>query len=491
MPPRLIQELLGDRRQPAPPGSVGVLAPGDRPPLPGVVDDFYDYRGIATAREIEELDARRFGADSFRLGWLLDPKSNQHEVPVALPLDVLRRHAAVIGPSGTGKTTGILVPWIVSALRGGSSVVALDVKGDLLETVLGYAKRDGEMGVPVGKWDYTALSQSVVWPWLQEATTPEQVDAIVEAILGREDKQSSADPFFYRRDWQLMRGVLQLLSTQIFPGRARPSHLGEVVIDQGLLTGTALANPRAPGASDILATVAGLDAVDYKKAAAGVATALAELNSPAVDQVSTPSSTHPTLDMDLLLGSPHLLVVAAPLHGGKKAKFLSTIFLNLFVRRLYARLANPGRHVFLVIDEAPRIVDRFDFEEVLSVSRSAGVSVVLAAQDVGQFRDENERAGILANCATCISIAGAHSTSAKFFMERLGKHRVQVIDVGRTEGGTPLGTFNRSERIELQDVLAEREIKYPPFGRRCAIAHINAGELAITSKPLLLDLSIT
>jgi type IV secretory pathway TraG/TraD family ATPase VirD4 len=464
----------------------GVLGPGDAAPPPGV-GDFYDYRGIASASEVSHLDLRGLGPSGFRLGWLVDPKRGA-QFEVGLPFEALRRHAAVIGPAGSGKTAGAIIPWIVSALRGGHSVVALDVKGDLLDDILGYASRGGPIGVPVGKWDYTDPNRSVRWDWLSELKQDEQIEAAVTAILGREKTQSNADPFFYRRDWQLLRGLLRLATTTLMPGKAKPSLLGRALANRDLIQGTVLALPNAPGATDLMATVGHRDASDYQKSASGVATALAKLDSPAIDQVSEPDPKR-AFTFDMLFSRPTLLVVAAPLSGGDTARFLSTIFLNLLVRRLFGQFGKTATHVFLVIDEAPRLVDRFNFEEVLSIARSAGVSVVIAAQDIGQFKDENERSTILTNCATYVSLAGASPMSVKFLMERLGKHRVEVRDISHNSAGGVLGSYGRGHRIEAQDVLAEREIAHPPFGSRCAIAHVQAAELGITAKPLLLDMT--
>jgi hypothetical protein len=467
--------------------AVGVLGPGDPPPPPGV-GDFYDYRGVATAAEVAHLDMRGLGSAGFRLGWLLDPKAGA-QFEVGLPFEALRRHAAVIGPAGSGKTAGAIIPWIVSALRGGHSVVALDVKGDLLEEILNYAGRGGPIGVPVGKWDYTDPSRSVRWNWIGELRADDEVEAAVTAILGREKTQSTADPFFYRRDWQLLRGLLRLTTTTLMPGKTTPSLLGRVLADRNFLQGAVLAYPRAAGTTDIMATVGRLDAADYQKVAQGVATALAKLDSPAIDQVSA-ADPNRRFTFGMLFAGPMLLVVGAPRRGGDTARFLSTIFLNLLVRRLFAQFGKTATHVFLVIDEAPRFVDRFDFEEVLSLARSAGVSVVIAAQDVGQFKDENERSTILTNCATYLSLSGASPMSVKFLMGRLGKHRVSAIDLSQNSSGGLLGSYGRGHRIDVQDVLAEREIAYPPFGPRCAIAHVHAAELGITAKPLLVDMTI-
>lgn len=80
--------------------------------------------------------------------------------------------------------------------------------------------------------------------------------------------------------------------------------------------------------------------------------------------------------------------------------------------------------------------------------------------------------------------------SVRYLMERLGKHRVSAIDLSHNSSGGILGSAGRAHRIDVQDVLAEREIANAPFGPRCAIAHMKIPELGITSKPLLLDMTL-
>ena len=194
-------------------------------------------------------------------------------------------------------------------------------------------------------------------------------------------------------------------------------------------------------------------------------------------------SHRPGIKLDELFQQPTLLVVTAPLHQGETSRIASTLLLNLLVQRLYRRFGKSDqRHCFLFLDESPRIADRFAFEEVLSVSRSAGVSVVLAAQDVAQFKDENERSAILANCATAVLMPGASKASADWLQSRLGSHAVPSI--------TPSVQPNMGISTSLQTVpvLGDREIAHPPFGARPAVLHVRAPELGLTNKPLLINL---
>jgi hypothetical protein len=157
----------------------GVLAPGDPDPPPSGPTDYYDYRGVAMPRELKGL-----AGGPFSLGRVIDPRRGPTR-DIGLPLEVLQRHAAVIGPTGGGKTKSVLVPWIASALRLGHCVVAVDIAGDLLDDLAIHRAATGPLGASVAKWDYADPNHSLGWNWLASLDDDEAVVAAVEAIHGR------------------------------------------------------------------------------------------------------------------------------------------------------------------------------------------------------------------------------------------------------------------------------------------------------------------
>ena len=84
-----------------------------------------DYRGVAEEKEVQQLSQ---GVVS--LGRYLHPNNRQGE-ELFLSADVLKRHCAVIGKTGVGKTEGVIVPWAIGLLKNGHSVVTVDVVGNL------------------------------------------------------------------------------------------------------------------------------------------------------------------------------------------------------------------------------------------------------------------------------------------------------------------------------------------------------------------------
>ena len=230
---------------------------------------------------------------------------------------------------------------------------------------------------------------------------------------------------------------------------------------------------------------------DYPKIIGGVVTALSALDTSGVNQVTRATAKRPSINLEAALDDHQLLIIGAALKGGNVSATLSSMLLNQLSQRLYERFGQKRRPVLLVIDEAPQIVDRVDIAKLMEVSRSAGVGVVVAMQDVAQIKDENDRSSILSNAAAFAILPGASPKSVEEFGKRLGQRFERTIgmNVGGPRsafGGTPPPT--QTVGTESVPVLREREIMQPPVGERAAVIHIKAQELGITTKPLLVDM---
>lgn len=462
----------------------GYLAPGDPTPAPTVGLDYLDYRGTATWEEAKNLEGGAFPLQAF-----IDLKRGRRMGPLGLPEAALNRHAIVIGPAGSGKTAGILVPWIWAALAEEWSVVAVDVKGDLRDDLTAYNASLGAppIPIPVRKWDFMTPPESVSWEWLAELTDDARLDAAITAILGRRPENSSADPYFYQRDYRTLRGLLSF-ARAMSPYVRTAGQLIRLLEADGRLNELVLANSRAPGAAD-------LDAVlrfpphEYPKVISGVVTALSAIETSGVTAVTTSRKGATKFDLEAALDEHQALIIGAPLRGGQVSATLSSLILNQLAQRLYERFGQSHRPILLVIDEAAQITDRVDIAQLMEVSRSAGVGVVVALQDVAKIRDENDRSSILSNAATFAILPGASPLSVKEYGQRLGQRYEQTYSVsagGQRTGWGP--NVNQSYATEAVPVLREREIMQPPVGDRPALVHIKAPELGITPKPILVDL---
>jgi type IV secretory pathway TraG/TraD family ATPase VirD4 len=460
----------------------GFLAPGDPTPPPNATSDYLDYRGVAPWQDVKPL-----AGCQFPLGRYTNLKKGGRPAHhVGLPAEVVARHSVIVGPAGSGKTHSLIVPWIHAALVEGWAVVALDVKGDLSEDYLRFKETSGSgpLGAQLRRWDFTDPRASTPWEWTAELRDDARVDAAITALLGRRTDHSGTDPFFYRRDYRTLRGLL-LFSRATLPECRTAGDLVRLLESDAELERLVVDSPRAPGAADLLAALRQTGG-EYAKVISGVVAALSPLDSPAVEAVTRSSTARPSLDLGQALGDHGLLVVGAPLRGGEVSAALAGLMLNQLAQRLYERFGSQQRPVLLVIDEAPQIVDRVDVAQLMEVSRSAGVGVVAAMQDVAQIKDENDRSSILSNAAAFAILPGASPMSVMEFGKRLGQRFERTT--GLTVSGRAMGSPTQTLGTEAVPVLRDREIMHPPFGARAAFVHIKAPELRVTAKPLLVDM---
>jgi type IV secretory pathway TraG/TraD family ATPase VirD4 len=458
-------------------GHESVLCPGDSTPPGNVAMDYYDYRGVAEAREVRGLH----GAGGVSIGRYLGPRG-KHGPHLRLPSDLLQRNCAVVGPPGSGKTEGIVIPWILDLLQQGASVVTVDVKGDLVDRVTGPAQ---EAGIRVWYWNSADAPRSQSWNWLEGVRDSRDIEAAVQSILGR-PRAGDPQPFFYERDYRWLRALIAI-TKQVHSQNSRPRHLYELVADQDVLRELFRQYPQIRSSATELADLLQFPAQEHSRAVSGLLNSLHLFNTPEVVAVTERS--------DFLLPSisvqPTLLIVGASLADARAAEVLSSILLNQLIAFIYRRFGPGGSgtpmSLYFIIDEAARLRDRINYPELLSVARSARVGICLAAQDVAQFGDEKTYTALLANCLSFFALPGCSAETARYLGSRLGQRMEQVISVSQQKGPFDLlpDQIGKVAQTVMVPVLREREIMHPPVGPYCATVQISP----ISPKPFLVDLA--
>lgn len=450
----------------------GYLRPGDPAPPPGA--DLLDYRGVATRSEVAGLEG-----GELPMGRLLGLGSEPGP-ELGLPANLLLRHVAVLGPSGSGKTTSIIVPWIVQLLRLGASVVTVDVKGDLLAQIQGHAAATGgPTGSRLWYWD-AAASRSHRWNWLAEAADAQRIEAAVTSVIGRL-RDTDPQPHFHHRDHRWLRALVMLVRAVHGPD-AQPSHLLATLNDRRELA--AAVNRAAPGDAGVvdLTDLLALGSDEYSRAVAGLTNALAVFGLTSVRRVTAESD----FQVADVCDRPTLLVAGAPLAHGRVSEVLSGMMTAQALLGVLDRFNNLAtcRPLFFVLDEAPRLTDRVDFEQLLAVARGAHVGVCLAAQDVTQFGDERERTAVLANCHSMVLMPGSSQPTADVFAHRLGERWAEVRSTSRSPGRAQTAPVTYNRQATAMPVLGRRELMHPPFGSCVAAAHVPS----VSRAPFLVDL---
>ncbi|MCC3449933.1 MAG: type IV secretory system conjugative DNA transfer family protein [Microcoleus sp. PH2017_40_RAT_O_B] len=471
---------------------IKVLGPKDKSPRPDKYRDYMDYRGVAEEEEVKQLSQ---GAVS--LGRYLHPNNRQGQ-ELFLSADILKRHCAVIGKTGAGKTEGVIVPWAIGLMKNGHSVVTVDVVGNLTNRLSNEAKR---LGCRVWYWDHGDPTSSDSWNWLDaiQLSDDRSIESAITSILRSPPNPGDPNRFFYDRDVMWLRALIPIVKI-VYSYNAKPSHLLRLIAFQDELRNVFRQYPQVHKYQIKLAAFFTFSVEEHSKAVQGLLNALNVFDDSAVMQV-TERSDFALSDID---SRPTLLVIRHYM-GNPKSSQLTSLMLDQLFGHVYNRNAGKASKKIplnFIIDEAPQLKEHIKYEEVLAVARNANVGICLAAQDVTQFGDERKTAEILSNCNTLITTKGVSPQVAEYLSKQMGKRREQQvrinqqrtladdfrdIDSGKSFFGVVLDSmFSSGTGVDTVEVpvLGDREIMHPPVGHYPAVVLASP----VTSKPFMVEL---
>jgi type IV secretory pathway TraG/TraD family ATPase VirD4 len=444
----------------------GVLGPGDGPAPPGV--DLFDYRGVGPPGT--------FLGEGLPLGQAIDVRTNRRS-PAALPFHLVFRHAAVFGPPGSGKTTGVVVPWAISLLERGASVFAIDVKGNLLQEITAAMAGRPSLGARVWSWDSTRPTTHR-WNFLGGIASERAIEAATLSILGRQ-LPADPQPYFYQRDYRWLKGLLRLATALRAGADVHPADLVTLLGDATRLSALIAARSGAQIAAD-LGDLAGLPPDDYSRSISGLLNALSVFQQPSVQRATAASD----IDLAEIWTVPTLVVCVARLSDARLAEQMSSLMVSqLSTLVLDGFGTQRARPLVLMLDEAPRLKDRVDLEALLAMVRGADTGICLAAQDVTQFGPPEKYEPLLANCQTVISMYGSSDATAAFLAKRLGNRLAEQVSISDPPQRGVFAAPSATTSSASVPVLGHREIMYPPFGPYSAITHVPA----VCAQPVVCD----
>lgn len=438
---------------------LGILAPGDGPPS-GSLGGFQDYRQILLPSDLRDLEV-----GEYPIGSVVHPHNRTRSMRAFLRWGHLRRHCAIIGPSGSGKTSNIIAPWIVAAIQSGASVVAIDVKGDLLSEIVAAKQRMGvTKPIDTFLWDIDdPLRSTGSWSPLQSVSShgPSGAASAAQAILG-EINAHDPQPFFAQRDHAWLRGLISLV-VGVHGDSVHPAVLYRAVRDQEFLLSMIHA---APSLSFELSGIAFPNESDFLNATQGIANKISWFADPHLYDLLDPTlsgvrNVSRSLNFDILFRQPVLLVVGSRIAGGERSAMASSLLLNQLKLELMSRFARGNaRPIFWFLDEASRYSDRVDLTQMLDLFRGVNAPVCLSVQDAQQLAsDSSERSRMLGNCDTLVALKGVSQVTAQYFSERLGVLKSPMATVGVNAGQRHVSVAHVDTPI-----LGQNEIMNPPIG---------------------------
>lgn len=361
---------------------------------------------------------------------------------------------AVIGPAGTGKTTGLAIP---ALLEWDGPVIATSVKGDLLEHTINHRRTIGDTYVfdPVG----STAEPSAGWSPLHSASDWQgalRMAAWLASTARAGERGGLQDSDFWYAVAQKL--LAPLLFAAARSGATMTDVMRWVDLQDEEEPLRALQKTREFDAIQAFAASVNREERTRSSAYTTAETVLAAFADPGVLATTT---RQPAIDPGRLLdGGNHTLYICGPLHEQARLRPLFTALIEQTVARIYDR-ANRAtdrltKPLLLVIDEAANIAPLPDLAQIASTARGVGIQLVTVWQDFAQIQ---ARYGTFAQTV-------------------INNHRAKVVLAGVSD--TP--TLDYFSRLIGDEATVEESRSRNPDGRESVTESVRHRPLAPTAE---------
>lgn len=159
---------------------------------------------------------------------------------------------------------------------------------------------------------------------------------------------------------------------------------------------------------------------------------------------------------------------------------VSILYTQLFQQLFYVADHKYGGSlpipVHFVMDEFANVSLPDDFDKILSVMRSRGVSVSIILQNLAQLKAlfEKQWESIVGNCDEFLYLGGNEQSTHKYVSELLGKETIDTNTYGKSKGRS--GNYSTNYQITGRELLTPDEVRL--LDNRYAILFIR-GERAV------------
>lgn len=438
-----------------------------------------DYSSVCLPTDLEANDLQILGNGTMRLGNMFHPRQSREKYPFSIYDDSdetsVYRHTLLVGPPGTGKTHGIIIPALHSLLENNYRVVVNDIKGNMLSGLRKYKQEiQVQSRIPAFIWNpFTSdRNQTRRWNPLNEIVNIHDdttINAIVDAIIGSSSSQGQQNTHFVERDQRWLSNLIKLVKKE--NQFASLSDIYDLINNQPQLEAKILYQnaPKIQGLNDLA------DA-ENSHYVAGLANKLAIFSRLSVKYATSASD----FTIDYIIKNPGLLILHSPRAEGDEAFKTASLIFSVMRAKIYENGELPVQNRWL-IDEAGQIAPRLNMDQDLDVIRSYNVGIFLAVQRLNQL-GEHSYINYAANCLNKIILNSVDERTAEFFSTTLGTKQVKKMTKTIDFRNKPQWQQS-NERVP---VLEKSQIMYHPsdFGSYSGFfLHPQLAE----GRPILLD----
>ena len=427
-------------------------------------------------RRREEHGSAKWGsASAVNKKYAQQPKSENklltQNVAIGLNAKKHRRNlnTLVIGGSGAGKTRFFCKPNLMQCCR--NSYFVLDPKGEIVRDV-GELLSQKEYEVRV--LDLISMEKSHCYNPFVYLQSDNDIQRLVTNLFKATTPKGSQsnDPFWDTSASMLLSALVYYLHYEA------PEDEQNFAMVMEMLRAGAIENEEdsRPTPLDYLFADLEMDRPDhialkyYRSYHAGSAKTLksiqitlaARLEKFNLESLAALTCTD---ELDLAsMGEKKVALFAIIPDNDSSFNFLVSILYTQLFQQLYyqADVVHGGRlpvHVHFVMDEFANVSLPDDFDKILSVMRSRGVSVSIILQNLAQLKAlfEKQWESIVGNCDEFLYLGGNEQSTHKYVSELLGKSTIDTNTYGKSSGRS--GNYSTNYQISGRELLTPDEVR--------------------------------
>ena len=402
-----------------------------------------------------------------------DPSANKlltQNVRIGLDGKKHRRNlnVLVIGGSGAGKTRFYCKP---NVMQCNTSMVILDPKGEIVRDTGGMLEKQG---YEVRVLDLINMHKSHCYNPFVYLSSDNDVQRLVTNLFKATTPKGSQsqDPFWDTAASMLLLSLVFYLKyealpdEQNFPMVMELLRAGEVREDDDsyvspldeLFDRLEMVNPEHIALKYYRDYHSG-SAKTLKSIQITLAARLEKFN------LESLASLTATDELDLpSLGEKKVALFALIPDNDTSFNFLvSILYTQLFQQLFYLADHKYGGslpvHCHFIMDEFANVSLPDDFDKILSVMRSRGVSVSIILQNLAQLKAlfEKQWESIVGNCDEFLYLGGNEQSTHKFVSELLGKSTIDTNTYGKSTGRS--GNYSTNYQISGRELLDASEVR--------------------------------
>lgn len=346
-----------------------------------------------------------------------------------------RQSVIVMGPSQSGKTTGLAIPAI---LEWDGPVIATSVKSDLLRDTLTARQRRGDVFVYDPTASVGGRVQSASWSPLVGCGTWQGAQRTASWLVdaGRDGGLNDAE-FWYAT-------AAKLLGPLLFAAATSDKTMTDVV--RWVDTQEEFEVRFELEAAGVLAALHAADASwgrEERQRSSVYTTAETVLRAFADPAVAASADTSDITPERLLGGGCQTLYACAPSHEQARLRPLFTALLQQVITAAYERAAGDDpltKPLLIVLDEAANIAPLPTLDTLASTAAGAGIQLITVWQDLAQIRSRygDRAATVVNNHRAKLALSGISDPhSLEYFSRLAGEAEIarastSIDDQGRT-----------------------------------------------------------